>query len=159
MKTALAAFFLVMFFSSSAFAQNTNVIINEIMYSPSTEFGGTYNEWVELYNPTNESVNITGWNLTVLPAGTSMILSGTIPAGGYFIIDNPPNSKRKWPPGIFPVNQNNQKANAPNSLPERDCTWCKIPMTKRLVGEGRFIHYTCPSCIFQHTSKQPTPSS
>ena len=39
-------------------------------------------------------------------------------------------------------------------VPERLCTWCKIPMMKRLVAGGQFIHYTCPKCIFQHTSKR-----
>lgn len=41
------------------------------------------------------------------------------------------------------------------NLPDRDCTWCRIPMRKRLVGDGRFIHYTCPRCIFQHTAQVP----
>jgi len=41
-----------------------------------------------------------------------------------------------------------------DELPDRLCAWCKIKMNKRLVGEGRFIHYTCPACIFQHTSKR-----
>jgi len=39
-------------------------------------------------------------------------------------------------------------------IPDRLCTWCKVPMMKRLVGGGAFIHYTCPKCIFQHTSKR-----
>lgn len=39
-------------------------------------------------------------------------------------------------------------------LPDRLCTWCKVTMTKRLVAGGRFIHYTCPKCIFQHTTKR-----
>jgi len=38
-------------------------------------------------------------------------------------------------------------------LPDRDCTWCKVPMTKRLVASGQFVHYTCPKCIFQHTTR------
>ena len=37
--------------------------------------------------------------------------------------------------------------------PDRDCTWCKVPMTKRLVADGKFLHYLCPKCVFQHTSK------
>lgn len=41
-----------------------------------------------------------------------------------------------------------------SELPDRQCAWCKINMNKRLVGEDRFIHYTCPACIFQHTSKR-----
>ena len=27
-------------------------------------------------------------------------------------------------------------------------------MTKRLVAGGQFIHYTCPKCVFQHTTKR-----
>jgi hypothetical protein len=36
-------------------------------------------------------------------------------------------------------------------LPDRLCTWCRVPMKKRLVGGKKFVHYTCPKCIFQHT--------
>jgi hypothetical protein len=46
---------------------------------------------------------------------------------------------------------------SPSLLPDRLCTWCKVPMTKRLVAGGKFIHYTCPKCVFQHTIKRPTP--
>lgn len=38
-------------------------------------------------------------------------------------------------------------------LPDRLCTWCRVPMKKRLVGGNQFIHYTCPKCIFQHTTR------
>jgi hypothetical protein len=44
-------------------------------------------------------------------------------------------------------------------LPERLCTWCKVPMKKRLVASGQFIHYTCPKCIFQHTMRRGPRSS
>jgi len=37
-------------------------LINEVMYDPSAN--EYYHEWVELYNPTNESINISGWTLT-----------------------------------------------------------------------------------------------
>ena len=46
-----------------------------------------------------------------------------------------------------------------SEIPDRLCTWCQTTMMKRLVGEGRFIHYTCPKCIFQHTSKVQTAAS
>ncbi|MFO0774653.1 MAG: hypothetical protein U0172_08325 [Nitrospiraceae bacterium] len=39
------------------------------------------------------------------------------------------------------------------TLPDRQCTWCKVAMTKRLVAGGAFLHYTCPVCVFQHTTK------
>ncbi len=38
-------------------------------------------------------------------------------------------------------------------LPDRLCTWCQVSMKKRLVGSKQFIHYTCPKCIFQHTTR------
>jgi hypothetical protein len=38
-------------------------------------------------------------------------------------------------------------------IPDRLCTWCKVTMRKRRVGGGQFIHYTCPKCVFQHTTR------
>lgn len=26
-------------------------------------------------------------------------------------------------------------------------------MIKRLVGDGQYLHYTCPKCVFQHAMK------
>ena len=46
-----------------------------------------------------------------------------------------------------------------DEIPDRLCTWCKIAMRKRLVAGGQFIHYTCPKCIFQHTTKAAKPSA
>jgi len=52
----------------------------------------------------------------------------------------------------IPTDQPDQTAAALADVPDRTCTWCKVPMEKRLVAGGRFVHYTCPKCIFQHTS-------
>jgi hypothetical protein len=41
-----------------------------------------------------------------------------------------------------------------DGIPDRLCTWCKVPMTKRLVGDGQYLHYTCPKCVFQHAMKR-----
>ena len=48
----------------------------------------------------------------------------------------------------------NAPASTASELPDRLCTWCKVPMNKRLVASGQFIHYTCPKCIFQHTTRR-----
>ena len=40
-----------------------DILINEIMYSPDAFCGGTYNEWVELYNPTSEDINLDEWKI------------------------------------------------------------------------------------------------
>ena len=41
---------------------SANLIINEVMYDP--EQNDNYNEWIELYNPSNQSINITGWSIS-----------------------------------------------------------------------------------------------
>lgn len=45
------------------------------------------------------------------------------------------------------------------TIAERLCTWCKVPMMKRLVAGNAYIHYTCPKCIFQHTTKRESKES
>lgn len=57
-----------------------------------------------------------------------------------------------------PTPKPDRTAAALAAIPDRACAWCKVPMTKRLVGGGLYIHYTCPKCIFQHTSKREKKS-
>ncbi len=38
-----------------------HIVINEVMYNP--EQNNNYNEWIELYNPTNNSINVSGWSI------------------------------------------------------------------------------------------------
>ncbi|MGC9310911.1 MAG: lamin tail domain-containing protein, partial [Candidatus Aenigmatarchaeota archaeon] len=58
-----------------------NVVVNEI--SP---WGSP--EWVELYNPSNCSVNLSGWLLDTKPENADATIpeGAVIPAGGYFVI-------------------------------------------------------------------------
>jgi hypothetical protein len=79
----------VLAFSGAATAQ---VVINEILPNPGSEFDGA--EYIELYNPTGAAVSLAGWVLTgtefdgtcggeddwQFPAGAS------IPAGGRIIV-------------------------------------------------------------------------
>jgi hypothetical protein len=41
--------------------QRDHVVVNEVEFNPPGSDSG--NEWVELYNPTNEAVDISGWSL------------------------------------------------------------------------------------------------
>jgi len=55
----------------------------------------------------------------------------------------------------FPSSPNPDRRDAAlAAIPDRQCTWCKVPMKKRLVGGGLYIHYTCPKCVFQHATKR-----
>lgn len=68
-------------------AMATHVVISEVQVG-----GGTStDEFIELYNPTNADVDLTGWELLRKTASgeefTSLAtLSGTIPAHGFFLV-------------------------------------------------------------------------
>lgn len=58
-------------------------------------------------------------------------------------------------PAMTDTSASQPNASTPTAeLPDRLCTWCKVAMTKRLVAGDQFIHYTCPKCVFQHTTKR-----
>jgi len=64
-KASYLFFVIVMLWSSSIFGQN--IIINEFMASNGTTLSdefGEFDDWVELYNPTNSPVDIGGMYLT-----------------------------------------------------------------------------------------------
>ena len=69
----------------------THVVISEIQVGG----GVADDEFVELYNPTTSSVDLSGWRLTrKTAAGTTennlvASLSGSIPAHGYFLVAHP----------------------------------------------------------------------
>lgn len=72
--------------------QAYSLVINEIMYNPPDELGGKYNEWIELYNPSDEIVNLTGWKIAdpsdhILDAS----LGDYIEPNGYFILAKTPD--------------------------------------------------------------------
>ncbi|MBI5005353.1 MAG: lamin tail domain-containing protein, partial [Candidatus Lloydbacteria bacterium] len=61
------------------------VVINEVAW------GGTNasaaDEWVELYNKTASTVNLSGFTLYAADGAPYIPLSGSIPAGGYYLIE------------------------------------------------------------------------
>jgi hypothetical protein len=67
-----------------------HAVINEVSIDSVAGSGGTDDDWVELYNPTDQAINLTGWSIQkTAGTGSSLVkvpLSGSIPAGGYFLI-------------------------------------------------------------------------
>jgi hypothetical protein len=67
------------------------VVINEV-YGGGGNSGATYkNDFIELYNPTNAAVNVTGWSVQYASATgtgswTVTSLTGSIPAHGYYLV-------------------------------------------------------------------------
>ncbi|MGL5892335.1 MAG: lamin tail domain-containing protein, partial [Bacteroidia bacterium] len=61
------------------------VVINEIMADPSPQIGLPNSEFVELYNPTANNFNLSGWTLTD-GSSTATLGSYVLPGGGYVIL-------------------------------------------------------------------------
>jgi len=67
-----------------------SAIINEVAWA-GTASGLSDDEWIELYNPGNTPINLTGWNLKAADGTPDIVLSGSIPAGGYFLLERGAN--------------------------------------------------------------------
>lgn len=92
MKKSLL-FVLLVFPFYSSFAQIANHIVISEVYSAGNS--GTIADWVELYNPTSQAVDISGWKIKYKSAtGASASSSFTLSAGssirayGYFLISS-----------------------------------------------------------------------
>ena len=55
-------FLLFFIYSINVLGEPGNIKINEIMYNPIQN--DNYNEWIEIYNPTSQQINISGWTIT-----------------------------------------------------------------------------------------------
>ncbi|WP_106212785.1 ExeM/NucH family extracellular endonuclease [Glaciihabitans tibetensis] len=83
---------------ASANTAGTGVVINEA-YLNGGSAGATYlNKFVELYNPTTAAIDLSGMSLQYRPATRTddpsgvVALTGTIPAGGYYLIKGSSNA-------------------------------------------------------------------
>ena len=84
--------FMMAFIAQISTAQANHVVIYDI-YGGGGNGGATYlNDYVVLFNPTNNNVDINGWSLQYGAAGTTTIFSrlnlpnATIDAGRYYLI-------------------------------------------------------------------------
>ncbi len=74
-----------------------NVLISEVFATVDAAHGtDPAHEWVELYNPSNSSVNMSGWVIrnasssSILPSGT------TVGAGSFLLITNSASLRSHW---------------------------------------------------------------
>ena len=71
-----------------AYAQTAeNVVINEVDINPPGDDFASITEWVELYNPTDHDVDISGWKIasTTVLKKTMTVSSGTVIEPGKFL--------------------------------------------------------------------------
>jgi len=67
-----------------------NVVISEIAWMGTNN---SYNdEWIELYNNTNSSVDLENWTLKAVDDKPKIILSGTIQANGFYLLERTDDS-------------------------------------------------------------------
>lgn len=76
--------------AAPAHAASTSVVISAV-YGGGGNSGAPYqNDYIELYNGSSESVDLTGWSLTYYSSGGNSggttTLSGSIAAGGHFLV-------------------------------------------------------------------------
>ena len=70
-------------FPGFGFAQN--VFINEIAWMGSSTSAN--DEWIELFNSTQEAIDLSGWRIEAEDGSPSILLSGTIAPSGYFLLE------------------------------------------------------------------------
>lgn len=71
-----------------AYAQTPeNVVINEVDINPPGDDSKSVSEWIELYNPTDSNIDLSGWSVasTTILKKTMTIPSGTVIKPGQFL--------------------------------------------------------------------------
>ncbi|MCG8459345.1 MAG: lamin tail domain-containing protein, partial [Holophagales bacterium] len=66
-------------------AVSAQVVISEVAWMGTDN--STSDEWIELHNRSASSVDLTGWTLEAADGTPSISLSGSIPAGGYMLLE------------------------------------------------------------------------
>ncbi len=61
------------------------VIISEVAWAGTQ--ATTFDEWIELHNPGGSAIALTGWKIEAADGDPSIALSGTIAAGGYYLLE------------------------------------------------------------------------
>ena len=86
-------YFLFTCFLLIPFAAKASILINEIAWMGTVPKEGetagvaANNEWIELFNAGNASVSLEGWKIIAEDGAPDILLLGSIPAQGYFLLE------------------------------------------------------------------------
>ena len=77
----------VLIIPANAQSSPNNVVINEVDINPPGDDSKNVSEWVEIYNPTNSEINLSGWEIasTTVLKKTMTLPTGTIIEPGKFL--------------------------------------------------------------------------
>ena len=81
----LAAFQPARSASASRTAAVLDVVINEVAWSGT--ISNTNAEWIELKNNTTSTIDLNGWRLSSSDGSPNLILTGTLAANGYYLLE------------------------------------------------------------------------
>jgi len=85
LKIGFSLLFLLAFTFSVQAANSLDVVVNEIAWMGTS---ASYNdEWIELYNNTDQAINLDSWILKAEDETPNISLTGNIPAKGFFILE------------------------------------------------------------------------
>ena len=77
--------FLILIPSSTTAANPLDVVVNEITWMGTTNSAN--DEWLELYNNTDNSINLDGWQLIAQDGTPKITLSGIIPVNSFYLLE------------------------------------------------------------------------
>ncbi len=71
---------------ASATVYHRPILINEVAWA-GTASGLPDDQWIELHNPTDLPIDVSGWKLVSKSGSLNVTLNATIPAGGFFLLE------------------------------------------------------------------------
>jgi len=80
-----------------------HVVISEVYYDVDDTHGAeSSNEWVELYNPTDTEVDLSGYLLADAASSDALPEGANVPAGGYMVVTSATTTEGFWtmPDGV-----------------------------------------------------------
>lgn len=85
MKKIYASIITILLYGATVSVAFAGVHISEIAWMGSTESAN--DEWIELFNDGSDALSLEGWVLSAEDGSPIVILQGSIPSGGYYVLE------------------------------------------------------------------------
>ncbi len=85
MKKIYASIIIILLYGATASVVEAGVQISEVAWMGSDESAN--DEWIELFNDGDSAVSLEGWTLSAEDGSPQMVLQGSIPSSGYYMLE------------------------------------------------------------------------
>lgn len=85
MKKIYGSIIIILLYAATTSVALAGVRISEVAWMGSVESAN--DEWIELFNDGSSAVSVEGWTLTAEDGSPIMSLQGSIPSGGYYVLE------------------------------------------------------------------------